>query len=374
MFINKYKEPLGFVNALKISLTAVLSLGLVLFSSKAVDAENYSPQIEKLENWLLTNRDSSTGLSYSHVGDERFKNWAITYDSAVTSLAYIALDRIDEAKRIIDFYLSTPNAWRLGGIIEAVNPSNPALGEDWSVRMGSNLWMGLASFHLYKATGEDKYLGLAKKLADLAISLQNNDEEDLNFGAIRLGPLGGPNVATDQHIGYSLKQPSFYEIFATEHSIDAYALFNMLYQETNDKKYKESKDRVLNWIKEVAYNKEEHRFNRGSNYKTGIDSVIATDIHSWGISALGLDTLDNLGIGLADKMIEFIEKNCLCSITYMKPDGKKVKIKGVDFIDHESVADLGRGPLVSPEWTFQLINAYRRLELDYKKLGDVCEF
>lgn len=366
--VSKYRRPFNFVDALRMVIAILLPFNLTVFSTQILKAEDHKPQIEKFQNWLLINKDHSTGLPHSHVGDERFENWAITYDSAMVTLAYIAIGKLEEAKKIIDFYIDTPNAWRLGGIIEAVNPTSPVLGEDWSVRTGSNLWMGIASFHLYKATGENKYLDLAKKLADFAISLQNTDKEDSNFGGIRLGPLGGPNVAGDQHLSYDVRQSSFYEVFATEHNIDAYALFNMLYQETKEENYKETRDKALGWLRRVAYNKEEHRFNRG--YKRGLDTAIATDIHSWGISALGVDVLDAFELDLAEKMAEFIEKNCLSEVPYTKPDGKKVKVRGVDFIDYKTAANLGRKPLVSPEWTFQLINAYRRLELDFKKRGD----
>ena len=365
---NKYRK-FNFKNTLRIVVIATLPVVLITVFPPVLRAEEYKPQIEKFQNWLSINRDPATGLPHSHVGDERFENWAITYDSAVVTLAYIATGKIKDAKRILDFYIETPNAWRLGGIIEAVNPTNPALGEDWSVRTGSNLWMGIASFHLYKATGETKYLELARKLADFATLLQNNDDKDPNFGGIRLGPQGGGNVASDQHLGYDQNQPSFYEVFATEHNIDAYALFNMLYQETKETRYKKAKEMTLLWLKNVGYNKEEHRLNRG--YKRGLDPVIATDIHSWGISALGVDVLDTFEPGLAEKMIEFVEKNCLSEVSYTKPDGEKVKVKGADFIDYKTAANLGRKPLVSPEWTFQLINAYRRLELDFKQRRDV---
>ena len=348
---------------------AIFSFLFIIVFSNLLHANSFQSQIIKLRNWLLMNKDHATGLPYSHVGDDRFENWAITYDSAVVTLAYIATGEIKEARKIIDFYIDTPNVWRLGGIIEAVCPTNPVLGEDWSVRTGSNLWMGIAGFHLYRVTGESKYLNFAKKLADFAISLQNNDESDFNFGGIRLGPLGSPNVSGDQHLGYDADQPAFYEIFATEHNIDAYALFNMLYQETKEAKYKEAKEKVLEWLKRVAYNKEEHRFNRG--YKRGLDTNFATDVHCWGISALGVDVLDTFESGLAEKMIEFVEKNSLTEIYYTKPDGKKVKVKGVDFIDYKTAYNLGRKPIVSPEWTFQLINAYRRLELYFKEKGNI---
>jgi hypothetical protein len=349
----------------RILLIVSFSLGSMLSIGRAEMAKKYEPQIIKLQNWLFKNSDLATGLPHSHVGDERFENWAITYDSAVVVLAYVATGRIKEAKKVLDFYINTPNVWRLGGIIEAVNPTNPVLGEDWSVRTGSNLWMGIASFHFYKATGETRYLDFAKKLADLAISLQNTTKNDSNFGGIRLGPQGGPNVASDQHLGYDKNQPSFYDVFATELSIDAYTLFNMLYQETKDTKYSKARSMALNWLKRVAYNKEEHRFNRG--YVHGVDPTVATDIHSWGISALGVDILDTFEPGFAEKMSEFVGKNCVSEVSYTKPNGKKINVKGADFVDYKTAANLGREPLVSPEWTFQLINAYRKLGLDFTK-------
>jgi len=348
----------------------LLFLILISFPFKLAHAENYQLQIEKLANWLLINRDQVTGLPHSHVGDGRFDDWAITYDSAVTTLAYIAVGRIADAKKILDFYLRTPQVWRLGGIIEAVNPTgHAASGMDWSVRTGSNLWMGMASFHLYKKTGEIKYFELAKKLADFAVSLQNTDEKDPNFGGIRLGPMGDKIYPADQHLGFDESQPSFFNVFATEHNIDAYALFNMVYQETKDEKYKKAISNTLQWLKNVGFNKQEHRLNRG--YKKGdLDPVVATDIQSWGISALGVEGLDSFEPGLAEKMIAFVENNCVSEDLYTQPDGKMVKVRGADFVDKKSAADLGRKPMVSPEWTFQLINAYGRLVADFGRRGD----
>lgn len=351
---------------LKILSILLLFTCVVVFYPQIARGGSYQAQVEKFQKWLLNNTDPRTGLPYSHVGDQRFEGWCITYDAAIVTLAYVASGKINEAKRIIDFYRTHENIWRLGGIIEAVYARNPiGAGEDWSVRMGSNLWMGIASFHLYQKTGQKEYLEFSKKLADFAMSLQNNDEEDFNFGGIRLGPRGGPNVAGDQHLGYDKDQPSFHEIFATEHNIDAYALFNMLYLETKEDKFKKARDKVLNWLKRVAYNKKEHRFNRG--YCRGIDEVVATDVHSWAISALGVEVLDDFERGLAEKMMEFIEENCQVIVSYVKPDGKKITVIGADFVDHKAIKALGRDPMVSPEWTFQLVNAYKRLSDDLSR-------
>ena len=160
--------------------------------------------------------------------------------------------------------------------------------------------------------------------------------------------------------------PSFYSIYSTEVNIDAYALLNMLYQETHEKKYKDSLDKILVWMRKNAFNKKEHRFNRG--YK---DRIIASDVHSWGISALGVDTLDSFEQDLAEQIIYFLERHCVVEIEWIKKNGYKINVRGVDFTDRQRVlAELKRNSLISPEWTFQLINAYRRLENDFIGKGE----
>jgi len=192
----------------------------------------------------------------------------------------------------------------------------------------------------------------------------------VTFGGIRLGPVGSGNPVGDQHFGFDAAQPSFASIFATEHSIDAYALFNLLFQETGEDKYRKGRDDVLHWLRTVAYNSQEHRFNRG--FAQRLDTAVASDVQSWSISALGVDLLDSFEPGLAEKMIAFIEHCCLVDTEFQKPDGPKVKIRGVDFIDSATAARLGRKPLVSPEWTFQLVNAYRRIESDLSARSNVA--
>lgn len=324
--------------------------------------------LPKLRNWLLKNRDESTGLPYSHVGDKRFENWCITYDAAVTALAFVALGDNDEARKILDFYSIRPEPQRLGGLIEAVHVRSTASGMDWSVRSGANVWLGIASFHLYKATGEKKYLDYAIHIADWAGQLQNRDAKSPKSGGIALGPVGDPNFEGDQHIAHDPKKPAYEEIFATEVAIDSFALFSMLAAETNDPRFKERAELASQWLGKTALNREEHRWNRG--YLKSPDKAMATDIHAWGMSALGLDGLDRLEPGLAEKMAAFVEARSRVTIKYTKTDGKMETVTGFDFTDHDSAYALHRPPMVSPEWSFQMANAYQRLADDFAQKGD----
>jgi hypothetical protein len=330
-----------------------------------IAAKTSSNHISGLVKWLKINRHQETGLPYSHVGDERFKNWTFTYDSAVVVLAYIAAGEVESAKNIVDFYIGNTETSRLGGFIEAFIPSSALIkGQDYSIRTGANLWLGIASFHLYKTSKELKYLDFAKTIADFGISLQNLDPSSPNYGGLSLGPKGDPAYPSDQHIAYNPELPSFTEIYATEINIDGYAFFNLLFQQTKQQKYNDAKKLTLIWLKKNGYNFGEHRFNRGFN-----DMLVATDVQSWGISALGVEVLDEFEDNAAKKIINFVENNCIAEDIFKKPDGTIVTVKGSDFIDKTRAQTLNRTPLVSPEWTFQLINAYSRLAHDYQHRG-----
>ena len=356
-----------FVN--KLSALAFMLFISSIFCAPIYGEVSYPQYRKKFLTWLEKNSDKITGLPYSHVGDKRFEKWCITYDAAVASLAYIASGETEKSEKIIDFYIKNESVWRLGGIIGAVYAPDPnGAGESWAVWVGEDAWIAIASFHLYKATSKKEYLEFAEKIADFIVTLQNKNKKDLNYGGIPLGPESDGMVAGDQHINYDAEEPSFSEVFATEHNIDSYALFNMLYRETKYEKYKEAKDKILGWLKRVAYNQKEGRLNRGGRKQ--IDSAVATDVHSWAISALGVETLDAIKPGLAEKIIDFVEKNCVVEVSYVKPNGEKVKVEGVDYSDHNTARALHRGAMVSPEWTFQLINAYKRLSDDFTKRGE----
>jgi hypothetical protein len=340
----------------------VLSVGL---SAQELESRTSLTSVNKLIKWLETNRDEETGLPYSHVGDERFDQWSFTYDSAVVALAYMAVGNIDDARKIINFYMKTPGIMRLNGFIEAFTPSSPIKGQDYSVRTGANVWMGIAGLNLYKKTKELKYFRFAKKIAGFAIALQDKDSSSKNFGGIALGPVGDSAYKGDQHIAYDPKLPAFSDIYSTEINIDAYSLFNQLYKERKGQRYGDARDAVLRWLKKNAYNPVDHRFNRGYD-----DPSVATDVQSWSISALGVGVLNTFDKSAAEKIIAFVEDHCIASDVFRKPDGTVVTIKGVDFVDSRRAKSLNRKPLVSPEWTFQLINAYSRLSKHYSVKGN----
>ena len=316
-----------------------------------------------LVRWLKANRDPAVGLPYSHVGDARFSGWTFTYDAAVTALAWLAVGETREARRIVDFYLRTPEIRRLGGVIEAVSfTEGRPVGRDWSVRSGANLWLGLAAGHLYRRTGEEAYLQLARGIADAALALQEKRQENPNHGGIAMGPLGDPANPKDQHFNYDPAFPRYAESYATEINLDAYALFGLLAVEPGAESYRKGRAEVLSWLKRQGFNAVEKRFNRGFG-----DATVATDVQSWGVSALGREVLDTFAPDAARAVLGYVEKHCRVRVSI---PGSQDWVEGVDFINHAHAAALGRPPLISPEWTFQLVNAWQRLSADAAARGE----
>lgn len=342
---------------------AALLLMLWLLCSGSAWAGAFADLETGLVRWLKINRDPATGLPYSHVGDTRFSGWTFTYDAAVTALAWLAVEETREAQRIVDFYLRTPEVWRLGGVIEAVGFSaGRPVGRDWSVRSGANLWLGLAAGHLYRRTGEEAYLQLACRIADAALVLQEKRRENANYGGIAMGPPGDPANPKDQHFNYDPALPRYAESYATEINLDAYALFGLLAAETDAGHYRQGRTEVLVWLKRQAFNVVEKRFNRGFG-----DATVATDVQSWGVSALGPEVLETFAPHAARAILGYVEKHCQVRVPI---PGSQDWVEGVDFINHAHASTLGRAPLISPEWTFQLANAWQRLSADAAGRGE----
>lgn len=352
-------------------LSVILSLvvwGLPIGAWSQARPVSLPEQVQLLANWIRIHRGPESGLPISHVGDPRLKDRCFTYDAAAAALAFIALEQPAEARRIVDFYLETPAVRRLGGVIEAVRVVAPCDGQDWSVRSGANIWLGLAAYHLFRATADPRYLAFAARIGDFALGLQDRDAGAPTYGGIKLGPPGNAGDARDQHFGHDPKLPGFEKVIGTEATIDALALFGMLQGEVGMGRFARGRDLCLDWLKRTAWNPAERRLNRGFGREP--DFAVATDVHAWAVSALGVAQLEAFAPGAAEGMVRFVEENCRSTVAYRAPDGRTVAVGGFDFVDHGAQARLKRPPLVSAEWTFQVANAYQRLSDDFAARGE----
>jgi hypothetical protein len=178
---------------------------------------------------------------------------------------------------------------------------------------------------------------MARNIGDWLIDLQKKDKE----GGLR----GGPEESW----------------FSTEHNLDGYAFFKMLYKKTGDDKYKRAAQKTLDWIKHHAFTGT-GRVNRGKG-----DATIATDTFSWAIAALGPTTLMELGMD-PDAIMKFAEDNCRVTVDFERPDGDVISVTGFDFARNKHMS---RGGVISTEWTAQMIVAFRIMRDFHEKVVDL---
>jgi len=288
--------------------------------------------VKNMCDWLRVHQNKFTGLIMSFEGDRSISRWAFTYDQSLASQAFLISGDTKKASHILSFYKKS--AKKDGGAY--YNAYNAITGRpaESVVSVGPNIWIALAALQYTEKTKEKTYLGLAEDIAGWVILLKDKDG----------GVKGGPNFSW----------------YSTEHNIDAYALFNMLYDLTGKEIYEKEKKSTLRWIRAHTYSEEAARFTRGKG-----DATIATDTMAWAIAAVGPVTLLKEGMN-PEGIMKFAEEHCAVSTDFRRPDGSIVRVKGFDFGKAKNMA---RGGIVSTEWTAQMVVAFKVMAEYYMKLG-----
>lgn len=338
LFETELKQNITRQNDLLEELKKIESSQATLKTSvKASVASKKEPgapdALKQMFGWLASHQDMGTGLVASFEGDPGLEGWAFSYDQSLVCQAFILSGQTKRAEKILKFF-TTRAQTQNGLFFNAYNVSDGHPMEN-ILHTGPNIWIGIAALQYENAVGDGQYLPLAKTIGDWAISFQDGE------GGLR----GGPN----------------FDWYSTEHNLDAYAFFRMLYQITGNTKYKIAQDRLLDWIKKYAYSLKDKRINRGKG-----DATISTDTFSWAITAIGPKTLEETAFDPAE-IISFAEANCEVKVSLAKPDGQTIQARGFDFA---KVKNMGRGGVISAEWTAQMIVAYQVMAQYYESLGD----
>ncbi len=289
-------------------------------------------KVALMYNWIKNNQSPLTGLVCSYKGDSELENIAFTYDQALCILNFIEKKDLGNAKRLIDFFVFKARK-SAGVFLNAYHVNNGGVME-WTVHVGPNAWLAMAILKYIEATEDRTYLKDVYNIANFIISLQDRD------GGIK----GGTDV----------------NWYSTEHNLDAYALFRMMFTLTNNPKFKLAYQKVLDWLINDIYIKDEFRFKRGKN-----DGLIATDTASFGIPAIGAKMMYQKNID-PEKMIEFMEKKTKVEVNFTNNEGEQYNIKGFDYTNPDR---LGRKGVVSSEWTAQMVTTYQVMA-DYFKSRD----
>ena len=290
--------------------------------------------LDKMYQWFKVRQNPHTGLVMSFEGDKDIESWAFLYDQALLIQVYDKFLDFSRARKILDFFANDAkreNGWFLNAYY--VNDGAPA---EFVLHCGPNIWLGLSIVQYTQVTGDKKYLRIAEEIARNIIQLQNSDSDN--------GIRGGPLMSW----------------YSTEHHLDAYAFYKMLARVTGMNKYERAAEKTLGWLVRHTYDRQDLPVKRGKG-----DSTIATDTYAWSIAAIGPAKLRSLGMD-PDKIMEFVEENCVVEVNFNRPGGQVVKIQGFDFAPQRNVS---RGGVVSSEWTAQMVVSFKIMADYYSKNG-----
>jgi hypothetical protein len=289
----------------------------------------------QLYDWLKNHQVPRTGLIVSFEGDYNLKDMTFIYDEALAIITYTLFGDYERAKKGLDFFAR--QAERIDGL-GFYNAYYSRRGEvaEYIAHAGPNLWLGIAILQYTDKTKDYTYISLAEQIAQWVDSLKDRDG----------GMVGGKGISW----------------YSTEHNLDAFAFFNMLYKITKKEQYKDARDKILNWLNRYAYGNESIPVNRGKG-----DSTIATDTYAWSIAAIGPEMLKSLNMD-PDGIIEFAVENCLVAVNFTNRAGKEITVSGFDFAKHEN---LGRGGVISCEWTAQMVMSFNIMAEYYASLDQL---
>lgn len=295
--------------------------------------------IKKMYEWIRRRQNPRTGLVLSFEGDAELEDIAFTYDQSLAANVFVLFGDLERTKKIFDFYSFKAKKVKKGFL----NAYYASTGEpaEYTLHAGPNLWLGITILQYTHRTKDRGYIPLAKRIADWAIDLQAQDLE----GGLR----GGPDV----------------NWFSTEHNLDAYAFFKMLYEITGEDRYLLACQDVLSWLDKHAY---DHQISPPVKRGRG-DSTIATDTYAWSIAAIGPEKLKHIGM-LPEEIIEFAEENCLVTTYFKRPTGEVISVRGFDFAKRRHSP---RGGVISCEWTAQMVLSYKIISDYYKDLGQTLK-
>ncbi|MBF0385552.1 MAG: PilZ domain-containing protein [Candidatus Omnitrophica bacterium] len=294
--------------------------------------------VDKMYVWLKSHQSRTTGLVLSFEGkDTVIKDWAFIYDQALAVGVFLLYDDFKSAREVLNFFNRVYKD-NFGGFNNAYFYDSGTVSE-YTVHCGPNIWVGIAALQYLHKVKDDAYLPLAEKIADWLISIQEGDPAG--------GLKGGPGV--------------FW--FATEHNLDAFAFFKMLYDLTGKEKYKIAKDKARSWLNSFAMVPHDADYKKPPVNRGRGDATIATDTYAWSLAALGPAVLSEMKMD-PEKIMAFAEENCAVEVKFKRPSGAEVAVKGFDF---SKAANIPRGGVVSPEWTSQMIISYRMLSRYFKE-------
>ncbi|HNQ50156.1 MAG TPA: hypothetical protein PKL03_01840 [Candidatus Omnitrophota bacterium] len=294
---------------------------------------------------------TSNGLIKSFISDTQQATRANTYDQALAVKCFLASGDKTSAQTVLDYfknirdaYKNTPQGQANPGIVffksYNIDSGIGSVSED-IMRTGDTAWLGLASLQYSKNTGSNTYTQLARDIGDYLVSLDAADN-------------GTPGLLQDPRYGSTVK--------STEENIDAYMFLKQLGAQTRDKKYTQTANTTLTYIKSM-FNTDGNYFNCGSS-GSNIDTMFLTDVQAMAIFAFGKDGLESMGIDVKAFVASVETRGQVKDAPYTTLSGEPATVTGFGFTENDNK--------ISAEWTAQMVIAYLVLANDYENDGDLA--
>ena len=335
-------------------LNAALPLAFAATLAMPASAAAQLPSVtnQRLYDWLVSQQAVETGLieSFAQPSDACLSLQAALYDQAIAGIASCQLGDCDLAVTILEFH---EKMWNAGnGLANFYSIATGAVGMENAVHAGPNLWIGLLALQYGALTGRNRFDGFALDVARWAAALPHIR------GAIAMGPRDDAGVRWTR-------------IAATEHQLDYFALLRGLDARTAERERRWIRlelEGVERFLRLTVYDSARGAFVRGFRAPdsldpaapAGRDTVAALDAQTWAIAAIGPATLSSWGID-PERLIRYSEQNFGVTVTNIPGIAALAqadRVDGFDFTNAAGAAAAGRGRMISPEWTGEMINAY----------------
>ena len=286
---------------------------------------------EGITKWLDSQVDPKTDLleSYRPTSDVCLRDQAATYDQALAGLAFLLLGEKKKARAILDFY---NDKWEGECFCNFYFTPTGGSGLESTTHLGPNMWIAILALHYDRITKGNRYNKLVENIVRWAMKLPHYK--------------GGAVMSSKDEW-----RAQWTKVVSTENNIDYYTVLNILGNNTTDSKLRQEikieKDRIIDFIRNTAYDKETGGVFRGFA-KGVIDDQYALDTITWLVAATGLRDLVLWDIN-PQRLMDFTEERFLVT-----DNG----IKGFDFTDGKGAVMANRTRMISVEWTFGMINMY----------------
>ncbi|KAJ6247636.1 hypothetical protein M0813_18270 [Anaeramoeba flamelloides] len=273
---------------------------------------NDEEKTSQIQKFLIKNQNGSeSSLVLSHPGDSSIENYSFTYDLSIAGDVFLVLGEIERCRSILEFLLDaklSPNNFYYSAY-------NYQSGDpiEYNEHVGLNSYVVISFLNWYIYEEDERYLNQSKIIADAVSGVITNE------GCLKGGP-------TESFV-------------SAEHNFDAMSMYKILYNITNEQKWKDLENEIYDCLENVMWNTNYDLYNVGKD-----DNKRVTDVQSMAHFTLGDTYPEKTGRQMSSLM-----KNTQSAV-WVNTTFKEQEIEGCDFVN---IQDCPHEKMISVEWHLQ---------------------